>query len=135
MSAKEIRSLCKQVELSASANREAAVAAAANAAQNLLVVRDPVDQPPMKPQLPFALTLTSFSWESALGRLLAEHGTAPGRGLGKVLGFESRPPWQAYPAPRRIIYLSPDAPVALSPTLQEDTVYCIGGLVDRSVIK
>ena len=75
-------SLTKQIELSAGHNRDAAMAAAAAGGVG-------------EGRLPAALTLTSFTWDSALGEQLRAHGAGPAAGLGKCspsrLGRRGRP--------------------------------------------
>ena len=51
-----------------------------------------------------------------------------------MLAFEARPPWEAY-AGRLVVYLSPDADEVVPAALDEGTAYCVGGLVDRMVLK
>lgn len=75
---------------------------------------------------PLALTLTNFEPESRIGKLLAS-----ARADKWPVLLEGRQAWEVYPC-ENVVYLSPDATDVLT-ELDPGKIYCIGGLVDRSV--
>ncbi|KAL4436609.1 hypothetical protein ABPG75_003748 [Micractinium tetrahymenae] len=100
---REVRSLCKQLELCAAANKRAAA--------------------------PVSLQFASFAGRV---RSFAEEGMHADR-WPAARGHEA-PLGQLFPAGQLVVVLSPDAEEPLG-TLEQDKVYVIGGLVDRTVQK